>query len=244
MSYIVINDRSREVPNLKVMRSRITGKLQTYEHSNMKSPACNRFEQWDMSHVKDAMQKQADLEGIDVIVEDAKHFRTADADFLEINQWIPVEVAANGEVRLIAPLIIAAVLLFLKYVLPLICVAVIVGLVGVLWIGPFTKPPEPYKGFYQYDKEGKTIGPMTYTEFYTLKQAEHPDKSVCHYCGQLFDTAAERDEHEKNCPWRDKPWTQDVYPPPAETPGWVKWAVSGGIGFLVLILGISIVGKR
>lgn len=248
MEYIVINDRSREVPQLTVMRSRITGKLQTYEHSCLRSPGCSKFEQWDMDYVKTRMQKQADLEGVDVIVEGVKHFRTEDADYLETTQWVPVEVTGSGEVRLIAPVVILLVGLFIKFVLPMICAAVIVYLVGTLWIGPFTKPPEPYKGFYQYDKEGKTVGPMTYTEFYTYKQAEHPDKYPCHYCGTLYDTEAERSEHEKTCAWRDKPWTEEVYPPAPswmeELGEWLPWIVGGGVSIGLLFLGIKFIGGR
>jgi len=244
VSYIVINDRSREVPHLSAKVSRVTGKLQLYEHSCMKSPGCSPFEQWDMNYVTREMQKQADLEGIDVIVESARHFRTPDADYLETTQWVPVEVTGSGEVRLIAPLVVAIVLLFVQYVLPIICVAAIVYLVGVLWIGPFTRPPEPYKGFYQYDKEGKVVGPMTYTEFYTYKQAEHPEEYPCHYCGTLFDAEGERTEHEKTCAWRDKPWTEEVYPPAAPAPEWVPWAIGGGVAMLLIILGITVVGRR
>lgn len=248
MSYIIINDRSREVPNLKLMKSRITGKLQTYEHSCIKSPGCSKFEQWDMDYVKREMQKQADLSGVDIIVDGAKHFRTEDADYLETTQWVPVEVMKSGEVRLIAPVVILLVLLFVKYVVPLICVATIVYIVGILWIGPLTKPPEPYKGFYQYDKEGKVIGPMTYTEFYTYKQAEHSDKYPCHYCGTLYDTEAERLEHEKACAWKDKPWTEDIYPPPPawmeELGEWLPWIIGGGIGGLSILLGIAYISRR
>jgi len=243
MVSIVINDRSREVPHLMVMRSRITGKLRTYEQSCMKSPGCKPFEQWDMEYVKREMQKQADLKGLDVIVDSARHFRTADADYLETVQWVPVEVT-GGEVRLEPVTILMIILVFIKFVLPIICAAIIVYLVGTLWVGPFTKPPEPYKGFYQYDKEGKTVGPMTYTEFYTYKQAEHPDEFPCHYCGTLYDTDAERVEHEETCPWRDKPWTKEIYPPGAAAPEWVPWAIGGGIALLLLLFGIMAISRR
>jgi len=235
---------------VKLMRSRLTGELKLYVESEYLSPGLEPFEVWDEQYIKSEFQKECDNEGLDVIVSEVKHIRTPYADHLITKQYLPVEetaakmIMAGQEVeRLVDPATIKLLTqVIIKYVIPTICAAVIIWMIGTYFVGPLVNPPPAYKGFYQHDKEGNITGPMTYTEYITYKQAEHPDCYVCRYCGQVFcpedytgpeKARQARDEHEQTCPWRGKPWTQEVYAPlPFEQ---LVYVIIGGLIIVGLI---------
>ncbi|MBA7490219.1 hypothetical protein ES702_00754 [subsurface metagenome] len=201
----------------KTMRSRLTGKLQTYVLTE-ELITCDRF-QVDMTELKNSIQAEYDLKSVDAQVEKCKHIRAGTYDYLILDTWAAAEVPALGD-----PIITPALIMFMvKAILAVLAYAAIVvityfaaiGMKQVLW-------PTP-KYYCSICGEGpfETVAELT-----AHRREFHPDAAAhqCPYCGQAFATIEQLNAHVEECPWR-----------PKELPEWVPYAIVG-IGIIAAII--------
>jgi len=234
------------VKTVKVLRSRITGELQTYVLGLYQSPDLEPFEEWDMDAEKERIQSELDAKGIDAIVDKVEHWRTPAADYLVVYNWVPVEtVEASRETKLIHPLLASLFQALIEHITAVLFV-VALGIIAlmVFW---FTHPQQAT--YYQHDPEtGEVKGGLTYTEYISLKRAEYPNCFICPYCGQVFcpedyggDVEAAREaweRHVASCPAKELTagWEQEAMP------NWLDVLIYGGIAVVGLLFLSQVIG--
>lgn len=171
---------------------------------------------YPMSSLKRAYNEEFTAQGVDVYVTDCKQIRGAFSNHLVVD----MSVAAEGPI----PVAVAYLIIFLIGLLATTVAAIVLMSVG----SALAEKVWPKPKFYAAD--GKEFDSLA--AYVTYQQATHPSQYVCHYCGQIFDIAEERNAHEKECPWKGGV-------PDKEELGWVKWLVGG----IIVIGGIVLVSK-
>jgi len=178
----------------KVMVSPVTGKLTVY--TSCRAIAAADFFEYDMNALKTAYNQEFQRQGVDAQVQSCKKIRGLYQDNLITDLWVGVESP-------LAPAIVAAIILIIKLIA--ITVATIVILSAAT---AFVETVFPKSKFYAPDGTEFTdlAAYLTYMRNWNTGQG-YP--YTCMYCGQGFKTAAERDAHQVNCPWKGGPPTGD-----------------------------------
>ncbi len=204
----------------KTMRSRLTGKLQTYILTE-ELITCDRFEV-DMTELKNNIQTEYDTQGIDAQAEKCKHIRAGTYDYVIVNTWVAAEPVAGTLLIpvVLIPLIAKAIIFILGY-----AAIVVITYLGVIAIREVVWPAPKYYCSICGAGPFSTVAELT-----AHRTQNHPEAAAhqCPYCGQAFATVEQLNAHVEECPWR-----------PSEIPDWVPYALLG----LGIIAAIVIVPK-
>jgi len=201
----------------KVMRSRVTGQLQSYVLTEQ-MVTCDRFDA-DMGTLKTNIQDEFDTQGIDAQIEECKQVRATRYDYLITKTWAPSESPIPA---IIIPLIWKVILIILAWA----------AIVAIAYVGTYAFKellvPTP-----KYYCSECGAGPFsTVAELTAHRATAHPElaKYQCPYCGQAFATADELNAHVAECPWK-----------PQAVPDWVPWLVGGIVAIGAVYVVIKIV---
>lgn len=154
-------------------------------------------------------------QGLDVYVTECKQIRGAFSNSLAVD--MSVGTVTGG---LIDPVTIALIFLIIRLIAYTVAAVVILSKLSGLAEIVYGKPPK----FYASD--GKEFDSLA--AYITYQQSINPTGYVCHYCGQIFDTAVVRDAHEEECPWKGG------VPGPKGPFDWLPWAMIG-LGALIVL---------
>lgn len=174
----------------KQMLSPLTGKLTIYyEHSALMS--FQLAAPVPPESLITLMNSDLAANGYDAFVDDAKVIQGSIDTSVQAHIWIAEE----------SPIAAATALAILA-----ICVTACVIGAGLILLASTQTIMEhfwPQPKFYQLDAAGNEIVVHSQAEYITCMRMTHPDAFVCGYCGQVFPTEAERDEHQATCPWKE-----------------------------------------
>ena len=198
----------------KVMISPITGKLTVY--TSCQAVAAAGFFEYDMNALRVAYNEEFVRQGVDAHAESCKKIRGLSQDNLITDLWVGVESP-------LLPAIVALIILILKLIAVTVAAVVILSAASA-----FVETVFPKSKFYAPDGTEFTdlAAYITYMRNWNTGQGY---SYTCMYCGQGFKTAAERDAHQANCPWKGGP----------PTPGADVWMyillIVAGIGAVIVI---------
>lgn len=170
----------------KKMVSALTGKLTTYELIRTQD-TCSRFTA-DMNQLKTALQNEFFSQGQDAYVENCTQIRETNYDYLLTDIWMPAESP-------IAPLIIVAIIVILKYVVPIVIAGIVFYAIQKsvhdTWF-----PPQKFF----CDICGAEFPSVTALTAH--RRTAHPEAKPyqCLYCGSAYNTAEELNAHINECP--------------------------------------------
>jgi len=197
----------------KVMRSRLSGKLQAYVLTEQLT-TCERFD-FDMSTFKVMLQSELDANEIDAQVDSCKKVRAYNYDYIITNIWCPAS----------SPIPATIVVAIAKAIITVATYAAIVAITYYAAVG-FKELLYPTPKYYC---SICGAGPFSsLSELIAHRIKEHPEaaKYQCPYCGQAFETIEQLNAHMAECPWK-----------PKEVPAWLPWLVIGivAVGAIIIV---------
>jgi hypothetical protein len=205
--------------------SPLTGQLTTYlEHSALMT--CQQTTAIAPESLKTLMNSKISEAGYDAFVDDIKVIQGSIDTNVSTHLWVAeTQPAVAG--KLIGPFVVLALLVLIVGVVATIAIIASTAQTIIEHFWPQAK-------FYQVDVQGNQIVVNSLAEYITCQQAAHPNEFVCHYCGQVFATEAERDAHETTCPWKSGV--------PGVAPSWAGIVIIG-VGAVVLITSLWVLAK-
>lgn len=206
--------RLKQAGGTKLAFSPIKRRMVVY--SKCQALATAEHFEYDLTTLKNDYNSELAYQSIDAFVEDCKKIRTTFQDNLIIDLWVAGESPLD-------PWMIAIIIGII------FTVAITVAAVVILNASAsFVERLFPKIKFYTPD--GKVFD--TLAEYATyMANVYNPSQGkpyTCMYCGQGFATAAERDEHQANCPWKEGP--------PSPETDWVSSVIA------LLLVGGLVVG--
>lgn len=208
----------------KRMVSALTGKLTTYrEHVALMT--CQQAAPVPPESLKTLMNSSLLENQVDAVVEEVKIIQGAIDTNVQCKIWIGQTQEAALDAAFIA----------LVFMVLVVCVTALAGVYILLSTAQtIIERFWPQAKFYQIDAAGNQIVVSSLAEYITCQRAANPDKYVCGYCGQVFDTEAKRDAHQTTCPWLEGV--------PGAPPPWQGLVVIG-LGTVTVIVGLWALAK-
>lgn len=177
--------------------SPVTGKLTLYNEHKFLS-AIEPVSAMDTNLLVNETNVELYSQGIDGFVTEARHISTGIVDYVEVKGWVPDEpIPEAGTARLLAPIVVAAIITILKIVIPLVVAGIVFVAAAIVVQGLYLQTAYPKLYYTAQDPQtGEIHGPWTREAVVTWNQSNYPDYWVDPTTTMIVDTS-QPDAEEK-----------------------------------------------